>query len=87
MRAFLSRTSVTSAFSRAARSFAPEKIRSSISTPRIALAGAPGERTLLFVLLRGAMDGMAMLGFGPRTLNAAAQLANDIRAEEGTASE
>ncbi|MEM6817528.1 MAG: ABC transporter substrate-binding protein [Pseudomonadota bacterium] len=34
-----------------------------------------------------AMDGMAMLGFGPRTLNAAAQLADDIRAEEGTASE
>jgi len=34
---------------------------SGLASPRIALASAPGERNLLFVLLRGAMDGMAML--------------------------
>ncbi|MEL6367764.1 MAG: ABC transporter substrate-binding protein [Pseudomonadota bacterium] len=34
-----------------------------------------------------AMDGMAMLGFGPRTLGAAAQLADDIRAQEDASSQ
>ncbi|MEL7320012.1 MAG: DUF1501 domain-containing protein [Pseudomonadota bacterium] len=34
---------------------------SSLAAPRMAFANAPGERNLLFVLLRGAMDGMAML--------------------------
>jgi uncharacterized protein (DUF1501 family) len=34
---------------------------SSLAAPRIAFARAPGTRNLLFVLLRGAMDGMAML--------------------------
>lgn len=33
----------------------------SLALPRVALAQAPGERNLLFVLLRGAADGMAML--------------------------
>lgn len=34
---------------------------SSLAAPRMAFANAPGERNMLFVLLRGAMDGMAML--------------------------
>ncbi|MEM7689764.1 MAG: DUF1501 domain-containing protein [Pseudomonadota bacterium] len=34
---------------------------SSLAAPRMAFARAAGERNLLFVLLRGAMDGMAML--------------------------
>ena len=33
----------------------------SLAMPRIAFARAAGEKNLLFVLLRGAMDGMAML--------------------------
>ncbi|MEO1731224.1 MAG: DUF1501 domain-containing protein [Pseudomonadota bacterium] len=33
----------------------------SLATPRMAFAKAPGDKNMLFVLLRGAMDGMAML--------------------------